>query len=204
MGKKYLTLMLRLLLILAIAALSHTLVGQRSFSDRLSDAALELIKQKVVYDPSYFRIGYPDGDVPQGRGVCSDVVIRAFRAVGVDLQKEVHEDMVANFNKYPQNWGLTKPDKNIDHRRVLNLKTFFIRYGQSLPINDNPANYLPGHIVCWNLGGPVTHIGIVVNKKSSDGKRFLIVHNIGGGQVLADCLFDYKIIGHYSYGNNVN
>ncbi len=194
----------RLLLILAIAGLSHTLVGQRSFSDRLSDAALELIKQNVVYDPSYFRIGYPDGDVPQGRGVCSDVVIRAFRAVGVDLQKEVHEDMAANFNKYPKNWGLTKPDKNIDHRRVLNLKTFFTRFGQSLPINDNPANYLPGHIVCWNLGGPVTHIGIVVNKKSSDGKRFLIVHNIGGGQVLADCLFDYKIIGHYSYGNIVN
>jgi hypothetical protein len=107
--------------------------------------------------------------------------------------------MKANFDKYPKNWGLSKPDKNIDHRRVPNLMVFFARHGTVKPVTNNANDYLPGDIVCWNLGGKVTHIGIVVNRKSSDGKRYLIVHNIGGGQVLADCLFEYKIIGHYRY-----
>ncbi|MHC1777912.1 MAG: DUF1287 domain-containing protein [Lentimicrobium sp.] len=173
--------------------------GQRSFPDRLSDAALELTKQTVIYDPSYYTISYPNGDIPSGRGVCSDVVIRAYRKLGIDLQKEVHEDMKANFRLYPDNWGLSKPDKNIDHRRVPNLMTFFERHGLTKPITKNSGDYLPGDIVCWDLGGGVTHIGIVVGKKSSDHKRNLIVHNIGGGQVLADCLFEYKIIGHYIY-----
>lgn len=173
--------------------------GQRSFPDRLSDAALELTKQTVIYDPSYYTIPFPNGDIPSGRGVCSDVVIRAYRKLGIDLQKEVHEDMKANFRLYPKNWGLSKPDKNIDHRRVPNLMTFFERHGLTKPITKNPEEYLPGDIVCWDLGGGVTHIGIVVGKKSSDNKRNLIVHNIGGGQLLADCLFDYEITGHYSY-----
>ncbi|QXP54640.1 DUF1287 domain-containing protein [Cellulophaga sp. HaHa_2_95] len=166
---------------------------------KLSDCAMELTKQKVVYDPSYFSIDYPNGDVPKGKGVCTDVVIRAYRKIGIDLQKNVHEDMKVNFSVYPQIWGLTRTDKNIDHRRVPNLMTYFKRKGAEKRISDKPKDYLPGDIVCWNLGGATTHIGIVVDKKSTDGKRNLIVHNIGSGQVLADCLFDYKIIGHYRY-----
>jgi uncharacterized protein YijF (DUF1287 family) len=158
-----------------------------------------LIKQKVKYDPSYFRINYPNGDVPKGKGVCTDVIIRAYRKLGIDLQKEVHEDMKVNFKKYPKKWGLSSPDKNIDHRRVPNLMTFFTRYGTVKKISQDPNDYKPGDILCWNLGGDVTHIGIVVKKKSLDGKRHLIVHNIGAGQVLEDCLFSFKIIGHYVY-----
>lgn len=165
----------------------------------LSDCALELTKQKVTYDPSYFSIDYPNGDIPSDKGVCTDVVIRAYRKIGIDLQKNVHEDMKANFGAYPKIWGLKTTDKNIDHRRVPNLMTYFRRKGAEKTISDKAEDYLPGDIVCWNLGGAITHIGIVVDKKSADGKRNLIVHNIGGGQVLADCLFDYKIIGHYRY-----
>ena len=144
-------------------------------------------------------IKYPNGDVPSDRGVCTDVVIRAYRNLGIDLQKEVHEDMKENFSAYPKNWGLKTTDKNIDHRRVPNLMKFFERHNAKLSITDNSIDYKPGDLVCWNLGGAITHIGIVVDKKSNDGKRNLIVHNIGGGQVLADCLFEYKIIGHYRY-----
>jgi uncharacterized protein YijF (DUF1287 family) len=165
----------------------------------LSDCALELTKQNVTYDPSYFSIAYPNGDVPSDKGVCTDVIIRAYRKIGIDLQKEVHEDMKANFSAYPNRWGLKTTDKNIDHRRVPNLMTFFKRKGATKPISNKAKDYLPGDIVCWDLGGGILHIGIVVDKKSADGKRNLIVHNIGNGQVLADCLFDYKIIGHYRY-----
>ncbi len=167
--------------------------AQSDFYDKLSDAALELTKQTVIYDPGYFSIDYPNGDVPSNRGVCTDVIIRAYRIMGIDLQKEVHEDMKANFNSYPQIWGLTQTDRNIDHRRVPNLMVFFKRQGQAKAITSNSKDYKPGDIVCW------THIGFVVNKRSTDGKSYLIVHNIGGGQVLADCLFDYKIIGHFQY-----
>jgi len=173
--------------------------AQISFYTKLSDAALELTKQKVIYDPAYFKIEYPNGDIPADKGVCTDVVIRAYRKLGIDLQKEVHEDMKANFGLYPQKWGLTRPDKNIDHRRVPNLMFFFTRKGEVKPITNKSEIYLPGDIVCWDLGGGITHIGIVVNRKSADGLRNLIVHNIGGGQVLADCLFGYKVIGHYTY-----
>jgi uncharacterized protein YijF (DUF1287 family) len=166
----------------------------------LSDSALELTKQDVIYDPSYFSIDYPNGDVPSGKGVCTDVVIRAYRKIGIDLQKEVHIDMKSDFSSYPKIWGLKTTDKNIDHRRVPNLMTFFKRKGAEKNISQSGEDYFPGDIVCWNLGGAITHIGIVVYKKSKDGKRNLIVHNIGGGQVLEDCLFDYRIIGHYRYG----
>ena len=165
----------------------------------LVKSAIELTKQTVSYDPSYFSITYPNGDVPSDKGVCTDVVIRAYRKVGVDLQKEVHEDMKANFAVYPKNWGLKTTDKNIDHRRVPNLMTFFKRKGAKKLISDKAEDYLPGDIVCWNLRGGILHIGIVVDKKSKDGKRNLIVHNIGAGQVMEDCLFDFKIIGHYRY-----
>jgi uncharacterized protein YijF (DUF1287 family) len=173
--------------------------AQTTFSTRLSNAAIGLTNQKVLYSSGYCLINYPNGDVPADRGVCTDVIIRAYRKLGIDLQQEVHEDMQAHFSSYPKNWGLTQPDKNIDHRRVPNLMTFFSRHGKVKPISQNANDYLPGDIVCWNLGGAITHIGLVVDQKSSDGLRHLIVHNIGGGQVLADCLFDYKIIGHYAF-----
>ena len=173
--------------------------AQNSFCTKLTDAAIELTRQRVAYDPQYFVIKYPNGDVPADRGVCTDVVIRAYRKMGIDLQKEVHEDMLANFSLYPHKWGLSKPDKNIDHRRVPNLMVFFARHGEVLKITASGKDYQPGDIVCWDLGYGITHIGLVVGKKTGDDKRFMIVHNIGGGQVLADCLFDFKIIGHYRY-----
>lgn len=173
--------------------------AQSTFYDSLSVAAIELTKDRVVYDPSYYSLVYPMGDVPAGKGVCTDVVIRAYRKLGIDLQKEVHEDMLTHFNKYPKNWGLTSTDKNIDHRRVPNLMVFFARHGEELPKTQEASDYRVGDLVCWDLGGGITHIGIVVDKKSGDRKRKLIVHNIGGGQVLADCLFDFEIIGHYRY-----
>jgi uncharacterized protein len=175
--------------------------SQNVFGEALADSALVLTHQNVRYDPTYFKISYPNGDVPSGKGVCTDVIIRAYRKLNIDLQKEVHEDIKTNFNKYPQNWGLKEPDKNIDHRRVPNLMTFFTRHGIVKVISSNPGDYIPGDIVCWDLGGGVTHIGIVANLKSPDRRRFLIIHNIGGGQVLEDCLFNYKIIGHYQYNN---
>ena len=173
--------------------------SQLDFASKLSNAALELTNDNVTYDPSYYSMSYPNGDVPADRGVCTDVVIRAYRKVGIDLQKEVHEDMKANFSLYPKIWGAKTTDKNIDHRRVPNLMVFFKRKGAVKPMTQNAADYIPGDIVCWNLGGGTTHIGIVVNRKSRDGKRYMMVHNIGGGQVLEDCLFDYRIIGHYFY-----
>jgi uncharacterized protein YijF (DUF1287 family) len=175
-------------------------LSQTAFHARLADSTLTLTHQSVVYDPTYFRIDYPNGDVPANRGVCTDVVIRAYRKVGIDLQRNVHEDMKANFSKYPKKWGLKSTDRNIDHRRVPNLMTFFSRKGISLPVTTSAKDYIPGDVVCWNLGGAVTHIGIVVNRKSADGERYLIVHNIGSGQVLEDCLFNFTIIGHYRYG----
>jgi uncharacterized protein len=172
---------------------------QVSFGGRLSDAAISLTADVVHYDPAYFSIPYPNGDVPADRGVCTDVIIRAYRKVGIDLQQEVHDDMKAHFKIYPTNWGLRYPDKNIDHRRVPNLMTFFSRKGEVIRISANSADYVPGDIVTWNLGGGITHIGIVVNKRSPDGKRYLIAHNIGKGQELSDCLFSFSITGHYRF-----
>ena len=174
--------------------------GQEVSKKSLVDAAIELTQDRVVYDPSYFSIDYPNGDVPEGKGVCTDVVIRAYRKLGIDLQKEVHEDMKQHFDIYPKIWGLRSTDKNIDHRRVPNLMTYFERHGNSKPLSKNPNDYQPGDIVCWNLGGAVTHIGLVIDKKSNDSERYLVVHNIGSGQVMEDMLFNFKIIGHYTYG----
>lgn len=191
--------MKKLLAIFFFAGASLTSFSQADFATKLSDAALTLTEQKVQYDPQYFSIPYPNGDVPADKGVCTDVVIRAYRKVGIDLQKNVHEDMKANFNLYPKNWGLRSTDRNIDHRRVPNLMKYFSRFGTVKKITANSDDYTPGDIVAWNLGGAITHIGIVVNKKSPDGRRYMIVHNIGAGQVMEDVLFSYTIIGHYSY-----
>ena len=186
-----------ILLLLFIPIISF---GQKLLDPlKISDSAIELTNKSVIYDGDYYSIPYPNGDVPDGIGVCTDVVIRTYRSVGLDLQKEVHEDMEANFELYPKIWGLSKPDSNIDHRRVPNLMTYFKRQGAEIPITDKGKDYLPGDIVSWNLGGGLTHIGVVVNKKSNDNKRFMIVHNIGGGQVLEDCLFNYTITGHYRF-----
>ncbi len=179
--------------------ISLNVIGQDNFFEDLSKAAIELTKDDVTYDPSYFSISYPNGDVPKGKGVCTDVVIRAYRKLGIDLQKEVHEDMKRHFAVYPKIWGLTSTDKNIDHRRVPNLMTFFDRKGVKLPITKNAEDYQPGDVISWNLGGGTTHIGVLVNKRSADNQRYLVVHNIGSGQVLEDCLFKFKIIGHHRY-----
>jgi uncharacterized protein YijF (DUF1287 family) len=191
-------IMKKILLIILLITTIQTF-GQETQVLSLSDSALELTKQKVTYDPSYFSIDYPNGDVPSDKGVCTDVIIRAYRKLGIDLQKEVHEDMKANFSIYPKNWGLKSTDKNIDHRRVPNLMEFFERKGTVKIKSTNPNDYQPGDIVCWNLSGGITHIGIVIDKKSNDGLRNLIVHNIGAGQVIEDCIFDFRIIGHYRY-----
>lgn len=170
-----------------------------NFQDKLSAAAISIIDSNVKYTPDYVSIKYPNGDVPVKTGVCTDVVIRSYRKLDIDLQKEVHEDMKKNFSKYPKTWGLRNTDTNIDHRRVPNLETFFTRKGEKLTVSENPNDYKTGEIVTWMINGKLPHIGIITNKKSPDGKRPMIVHNVGAGQVLEDCLFSYTIVGHYKY-----
>lgn len=165
---------------------------------QLLDSVSGQVEITRSYDPTYARIKYPNGDVPETTGVCADVIVRAFRAQGVDLQKEVHMDMQKNFSQYPKKWGMKRPDANIDHRRVYNLMRFFERKGKALPITDNPADYLPGDIVAWDLGQGQGHIGIVTHFKSFGG-RALVGHNIGYGTNIEDRLFSWPIIGHYRY-----
>lgn len=168
--------------------------------DRLVEAAIERTSHEVRYDPSYFRIDYPNGDVPAEVGVCTDEVIRSYRAIGVDLQRLVHEDMERDFSAYPRTWGAKKTDRNIDHRRVPNLRKFFERQGASLPVTDDARDYKPGDVVTWDLSGGMTHIGLVVNVPSdADASRMQIVHNIGAGPKMEDVLFGWKITGHYRY-----
>ena len=167
-------------------------------------AAVERTRHTVRYDPAYVRIPYPGGEVPAATGVCTDEVIRSYRAVGIDLQKEVHEDMLAHRNAYPHNWAAQSgngdgTDTNIDHRRVANLMVFFNHRGQRLPLLANAHGYRPGDLVTWDLGHGITHIGIVVDQKSPGSGRYMIVHNIGAGPRMEDVLFHWKIIGHYRY-----
>jgi uncharacterized protein YijF (DUF1287 family) len=187
-----------LIFIYCLAAPSPSHAGE-GFPQALSQAALERTKHFVIYNGSYKKISYPNGDVPDHTGVCTDVVIRSYRALGIDLQKRVHEDMKAHFNSYPNNWGLKRTDTNIDHRRVPNLQVFFARRGKTLKVTYNVRNYQPGDLVTWKLNNNLPHIGIVVNQRSKDGKRPLIVHNIGLGPRLEDMLFDFTITGHYRY-----
>ncbi|HWZ82117.1 MAG TPA: DUF1287 domain-containing protein [Terriglobales bacterium] len=170
------------------------------FLQRLVNAAIERTTHAVRYEPAYVRIPYPGGDVPFDTGVCTDEIIRSYRAVGVDLQKEVHEDIAQNFSAYSRKWRWLsgKPDSNIDHRRVPNLMVFFQRKGEALPITTLPHDYNPGDLVTYDLGGNVPHIGIVVDRKGASG-RYMIVHNIGQGPKLEDVLFNWKITGHYRY-----
>jgi uncharacterized protein YijF (DUF1287 family) len=185
-----------LLVILAIPARADGLDAAK-----LIAAARNQVGVTVGYDPAYRKIPYPGGDVAQTTGVCSDVVIRAYRALGIDLQKQVHDDMAKHFEVYPHQWGLKNPDTNIDHRRVPNLQVFFTRHGSKLEASSDPADYAPGDIVTWNLnsfGSPLPHIGIVSDKRSAQGVP-LVIHNIGQGAQEEDSLFTYKITGHYRY-----
>jgi len=163
------------------------------------DGASEQVGKTTGYDPSYQKLDYPNGDVAIETGVCSDVIVRAFRKGGIDLQKDVHDDMKSNFSAYPTKWGLSAPDANIDHRRVPNLQTFFTRKGKVLTTNSDSENYLPGDVVTWDLGGGIDHVGIVSNVWYKPSQRYLIVHNIGAGTRMEDVLFAWKITGHYRY-----
>ena len=167
---------------------------------KLLESAFRQTEITKSYDPNYVVIAYPNGDVPMETGVCSDVVIRAFRNAGVDLQREVHEDMRENFALYPKKWNLPKPDANIDHRRVPNLQKYFERKGKSLNISGNGKAYKPGDVVSWDLNGKgLTHIGLVSNVFNEETGRYSIIHNIGAGAKIEDVLFDWKITGHYRY-----
>lgn len=168
---------------------------------RLVAAAVKRSHVQVRYVADYVRIPYPGGDVPAGTGVCSDEIVRIYRTVGIDLQKDVHEDMVAYFDQYPSQWRWLRrqPDSNIDHRRVPNLIVFFRRNGENLPITNESADYLPGDIVTWDLGRGQTHIGMVVDRKPLLSGRYMILHNIGRGPQIEDVLFDWKITGHFRY-----
>ena len=172
-----------------------------SFDDDIVAALLERTTHNVTYDGAYRSIAYPGGDVPANVGVCTDVVIRSYRLLGIDLQKLVHEDMLKSFELYPSKriWGLTKPDKNIDHRRVPNLQTYFKNHGQVLTKSSNAKDYKTGDIVTWMLPGNLPHIGMVVNELAKDTGNPLIVHNIGRGPEKSDMLFDFKITGHYRF-----
>tara|TARA_R110000782_G_scaffold138175_1_gene230791 strand:+ start:1027 stop:1611 length:585 start_codon:yes stop_codon:yes gene_type:complete len=188
-------------LIFFISLLMGIATSSFALETKFIEVAISLEDSSVRYDGSYRKIGYPLGDVPADVGVCSDVIIRAYRGIDIDLQQLVHEDMKKNFSVYPKIWGLSRTDRNIDHRRVLNLRAFFKRHGKSLSISDNPNDYKPGNLVTWNLksNGSLPHIGIVTNLYSNNKKRPIIMHNMGRGQVLEDMLFDYKITGHYRY-----
>jgi uncharacterized protein YijF (DUF1287 family) len=186
--------------IVIVAAYSSASLADE-FVDGMVAAAIERTNHHVTYDGAYRRLDYPGGDVPQDTGVCTDVLVRSYRAVGIDLQVKVHEDMAANFDAYPSKriWGLSQTDKSIDHRRVPNLQTFFSRQGQKPPITSNATDYLPGDIVTWMLPGNLPHIGIVTDRLDLVSGQPLLVHNIGAGPKLEDILFSYKITGHYRY-----
>lgn len=184
-------------LILAFVVLSSTLVRAAPIdAAQLVRDARAQVGVTLSYDPRYQRLDYPGGDVPLATGVCTDVVIRALREQGLDLQKAVHEDMRANFARYPKNWGLRSPDRNIDHRRVPNLMTWFQRQGWALRHGTDPGAYRAGDIVTWDLGNGTVHIGIVSDRRSAEAVP-LILHNIGQGTREEDLLLRFRITGHY-------
>jgi len=181
-----------------VEAARARLPGDHGFATRLANAALDRTRDVVRYEGGYVKIPYPNGDVPAGTGVCTDEVIRAYRSLGIDLQKLVHEDMAANFKLYPQQWKLPKPDTNIDHRRVPNLQVFFKRQGAALPVSRQPGDYLPGDIVTCNLPGNLTHIALVVPAPDGAAQPW-IVHNIGDGSQMENRLFEFELTGHYRW-----
>ncbi len=190
----------KLLVLLAflVTAMAGAAPARADFALDLARAAEERLKARVRYDPAYVSIPYPMGDVPADTGVCTDVVIRSLRALGIDLQQLVHEDMRRAFSRYPRTWGLSRPDPNIDHRRVFNLEVFFKRQGADVPVTDIPGDYLPGDIVTWRLPDGRPHMGVVSTRRTANGHP-LIVHNIGLGPRLDDMLFAFDIAGHFRY-----
>jgi len=182
--------------------MTQSLDLSNSFGYALSSAAIERTTQDVRYDGKYIEIAYPWGDVPASIGVCTDVVIRSYRRLGIDLQSEVYNDISKDFYAYPSfaEWGLTQPDPSIDHRRVYNLQAFFTRHDAELPRSPDPRDYKPGDLVTWMVGPNFPHIGVVVDIPSlSDPNRFLIAHNIGEGPKIEDILFRFPMTGHYRY-----
>jgi uncharacterized protein YijF (DUF1287 family) len=190
-----------MLLVGTMFAVPVTREWRELFLQKLVAAAIERSTHQVRYDPAYVRIPYPGGDVPSNTGVCTDEIIRIYRAVGIDLQRDLHEDIVANFDAYPTKWKWFRrsSDTNIDHRRVPNLIVFFQRKGEVLPMTSRSDDYQPGDIVTWDLGRGQTHIGMVVDQKSLLTRRYKILHNIGAGPKIEDVLFDWKITGHFRY-----
>lgn len=172
------------------------------FSDKLAAEALRYSGSQVTYDPAYYKILYPEGDVPATKGVAADLVIRCYRKLGIDLQKEIHEDMESHFRLYPQLWAATAPDQNIDHRRVPNLQRFFSRKGETLSPSYDPAGYRPGDIVVWALPNAESHIGIVVPSaphEARGGVPWVVHHPAGGGVKWEKALFDHQILGHFRF-----
>ena len=188
---------LSILFFLSVEGLFASIGWAQTTSTALATAAEQLENPNIRYVPDYIRIAYPFGDVPSNTGVCTDVIVRAYRGVGIDLQHLLHEDILAHPERYP---NIRRPDSNIDHRRVPNLATFFRHHGESIPVTQDPRDYLPGDILWWKLGSPtgLNHIGIVVGKSAASGVP-LVIHNMGGGQVIEDILFHHPIVGHYRY-----
>lgn len=188
--------------VLGMSLNAHAQSDESDFGGSLAAAAMLSAGADIWYNPAYVGISYPWGDVPANTGVCADVVVRAYRQLGIDLQKRLHEDMKANFSAYPTIWGLSRPDKNIDHRRVLNIEKFFKRKGASLGVSSDPAKFLPGDVVAWSLpngrGGGLPHIGVVSASKASNGNP-KVVHHIGGRPAHEDVLFSWPMTGHYRY-----
>lgn len=197
---------LTFLVVILLGGINSVGFGQEkpdhALTNNLVQAAIERTNHHVTYDGKYRKIPYPMGDVPDKVGVCTDVVIRSYRALGIDLQQLVHEDMKAHFEDYPKRWGLHKPDSNIDHRRVPNLQTFFTRHGKSLPISMAGSDYTAGDVVTWMINNRLPHIGIVTDVTVAGTNRPMIVHNIGEGPKLEDMLFNFPITGHYRYQHN--
>ena len=190
-----------LIALLLIQLLPASGIAQNLLPKDITHAALARTQKDITYDGRYFSIPYPNGDIPDYLGVCTDVVIRTYRKSGIDLQKLVHEDMRANFALYPKRWGLRKPDRNIDHRRVPNLETYFSRHGQSFKVSKKPTSYRPGDLVTWDLDpgrSELPHIGILVPSPNGKGQPW-VVHNIGAGPELSDSLFAWKITGHFRF-----
>lgn len=181
----------------ALLLLACVATAVRADGAALAAAASGQLGVTTGYDGRYVRLDYPGGDVPPETGVCTDVLVRAYRALGIDLQVRVHEDMRAHFRAYPPLWGLTRPDRNIDHRRVPNLETWFSRHGLALGASADPAAFLAGDIVSWRLDSGLPHIGIVSAKRIDD--RPLVLHNIGAGVQEEDVLFAWRMIGHWRY-----
>ncbi len=182
-----------------LGLLLTSLALAQSNAEKVAQAAVQQVGVTLSYDPSYSSLKYPMGDVPASTGVCTDVVIRAFRAVGIDFQALVHQDMRRYFAAYPKLWGLSRPDSNIDHRRVANLEVFLQRRGKQLKNSSNPKDYKTGDVVTWTLPSGRLHIGVVSAQLEPSQQRPLIVHNIGSGTQLEDVLFAWDLRMRFRY-----